>query len=43
MVKKVSAALAKAQLSALAAEVALGGQQVVIEGQLHHGFWGQWC
>ena len=43
MVKKVSAAQAKAPLSALAAEVALGGQQVVIEGQLHSGFWGQWC
>ena len=31
MVKKVSAAQAKAQFSALAAEVAHGGQQVVIE------------
>ena len=31
MVKRVSAAQAKAQLSALAAEVAYGGQHVIIE------------
>ena len=31
MAKKVSAAQAKAQLSALAAEVAYGGQRVIIE------------